>query len=57
MIYLDVDRVRFDRIWAIGTIHIRAEMEFRAHSKSYLQITTGNFSSFQRTYALSPKFI
>jgi hypothetical protein len=44
-------------VWAISAIHIRAEMKFRAHSTSYLKITTGNFSSFQRTYSLSPKFI
>jgi hypothetical protein len=31
-----------NRAWAIGAIHIRAEMEFRAHSQSYLKITAGD---------------
>jgi hypothetical protein len=37
---LSIDRDGFDRVWVIGAIDIRAEMEFRAHSKSYLKITT-----------------
>ncbi len=52
------------RVWVISAICIRAEMEFRAHSQSYLfakrleeKITAGNISSLKRTCALSPKFI
>ncbi|WP_309738023.1 MULTISPECIES: hypothetical protein [unclassified Chamaesiphon] len=41
-----VDRGGFDRIWVIGALDIRAEMEFRAHSTSYLKITAGDISSF-----------
>jgi hypothetical protein len=35
-----IDRIHLDRVWFIGVINIRAEMEFCAHSKSYLKITT-----------------
>ena len=35
-----------NRMWIISAIHIRAEMEFRAHSQSYLKITAGDPSSF-----------
>jgi hypothetical protein len=33
---VSIDRDGFDRVWVIGAIDIRAEMEFRAHSKAYV---------------------
>jgi hypothetical protein len=35
-------RIGDNRVWVIGAIDIRAEMEFRAHSTSYLKITAGD---------------
>jgi hypothetical protein len=49
-LYIDVDafakRIGDNRDWVIGDIDIRAEIEFRAHSQSYLKITARDISSF-----------